>query len=172
MKFTKKDRIQISSTALITSLVLIGLNFLSGTAENSVGIYKSGTISKEKADSLRKEYREFKHTMQIKYINQRSMKDTFAVLEGFEFEASDMDEIVNHNASGDTPDKVIFYFGKDGGFNHGGILNSRKNANMHIIAIGVKNNKLLTGSLHPLTNLMLPPSIKDKADPCPPCNPQ
>lgn len=127
---------------------------------------KSERITSGKADSLEKEYLSFK-PMYVKHRGRDGNgADTIADLNGFIFSAAQLKEIIDSNHSGRKDvDAVAFYFGKEGHFRTG--LN--RHANLHIIAIGIKNDTLLNKGLNdPTTKAALAPSIFDKADPCPP----
>jgi len=83
---------------------------------------------------------------------------------GFSFNADQIHEILYTNSSGQTPDKVVIYFGLD---SLPGAVNPNK---YHVIAYGSATGVLLNfvcGSNSELTAGS--PSIFDKADPCPPC---
>jgi hypothetical protein len=126
---------------------------------------KSERISWEDAKKLKKEYEEFKPLR----VRHRGVTDTGPEekenLRGFVFEAADLDEIIrsNHSSLG-NPDKVVFLFGQSGTFTE---FPARKRANMHIIALGMKDNVfLIDGTKADATKARA--SIFDKADPCPP----
>ncbi|GEO08292.1 hypothetical protein [Segetibacter aerophilus] len=92
-------------------------------------------------------------------------------LEGFVIDAAHLDEIINHNhyGNGDSAkaDQVVFYFGKKGEEGSG----RDKHAKMHIIAVGLKDDKLMNtaaGTDKKTGKAYADASIFDKAESCPP----
>ena len=164
MKLTTKDFTTIAVTAIIIFLIIIGYNYLAKPG-NTISLVKSGSerITWDNAQILMKEYKNFK-PLKVQHKKETdSSKLIISDLQGFVFNASDLYEIIEENRSGEKPDEVIFYFGKQGEFTDG-VFDLRKNAVMHIIAVGMKGKKLLTLPGAKYTEA----SIFDKADPCPP----
>ena len=158
-----KNFVQISLTALITSAV-----FVLPMANSETGLFKpkpvdSMRITWQQALDMQTEYLRFR-PLRVEYPEGDSHANR-EDLKGFVFLASDLKEILNNNGSGEIPDKVYFQFGQEGefgdtwfGFHHSG--------NIRLIAVGVRNNKVLNTSSNGL-----PISVFDKADPCPPMCP-
>jgi len=166
MRFYRSDLVKMGGTATVTSLAFLIFNFF---LPRSVAykFAKSERISWDTADSLRKEYREYR-PLKVRVHYQDSSDpnaEVDSILNGFKFNASDLNEIINSNLSlpvGEKADEVIFYLGKKG-------VSGRwpnKYATMHIIAVGVKNDSLLFNRNQ--TNVKAASSVFDKADPCPP----
>ncbi len=88
-------------------------------------------------------------------------------LKGLSFDASQMEDIVNTNAFGTNPDKVIFKIG--GKKRH---VNYANHYEWHVIAYGQMNNGTLlnTSNTYMATSktTLRAASIYDKADPYPP----
>ena len=161
---SKIASLQKTSLVLIGCVILFGCkgpktsetpdtsNHLAATTSNSKNaaivfpiVPESGPVSVKAAQDMR-----------TAWVGKHPLyePDGQTVLEGFSFDATQIDEIINHNhAGGDKPNKVVFYFGYDSATNQ-----------WHIIAYGRRNGTLLTG-----TTSNADPSIFDKADPCPPC---
>jgi hypothetical protein len=170
MKFSKSF-VQIGSTAAITSLIFITYNLISAEPETVVAFAKSERITRDSALKLRSEYEGFKRNLKVKYKSPATNNDTVATLRGFVMDAAQLREVVVDNHSGQTPDEVVFYFGKQGQFRHGGGLGLRQNAFMHIIVYGRYKGELLdygTPKASDQGSMASPASIFDKADPCPP----
>ncbi len=117
--------------------------------------------SKTEADKLRAEYTKPDHI-----LHSLDWNGTRIELEGVMFLASQIQEIIIENHSGNSPDKVVFYFG---------LQDVRdKGQRWHIVAYGKKGRKLLTSYTTSLastsTNAVIynRASIFDKADPYPP----
>lgn len=157
-----KSFFQICSAIFFTSTLVLGFSMTSwNNMPNFPVDDASERITWADAQTYHTEYMNFK-PMRVEYPEGASGA-TRTDLAGFVFNASQLNEIINSNASGTTPDSVYFMFGKHGHFNEG-LLGMHRRANMRIIAIGMNGHTLLTGGLNP--------SIFDKASPCPPYCPQ
>ncbi|MDZ4748017.1 MAG: hypothetical protein SH808_05985 [Saprospiraceae bacterium] len=161
MKLNKNLK-QISATAVITSLV-----FVLPMAAYEVGPFSSSPVATEritwqKATDMQTQYLDFR-PLRVQFPendNRSERKD----LKGFKFSASQLNEIINANKSGETPDEVYFFFGQEGRFGDdflGGLFHD--SGNIRLIAVGMKNNNLL--NKNPTGTEI---SVFDKADPCPP----
>ena len=158
-----KNFVQISLTALITSAV-----FIIPMANSNSGMFSPGPVASERittwqwALDRQLEYLRDK-PLRVQYPNQNN-ELTRDDLKGFIFKATDLQEILNTNKSGETPDEVYFFLGQDkefpDSFLHGLF---RMSGNMRIIAVGLKDKNPLIG----VDNLGQM-SVFDKADPCPP----
>lgn len=131
-------------------------------------------ISWDSAMILMKDYLEYE-PLRVKHNGKDGNgKEQKQNLKGFIFSADALKEIIEGNHSAVDPDSVAFFFGREGKFNDG-LLN--KSANMHIIAVGIKDGKLLKGVRTPdsssiRANAFFGASVFDKADPCPPFCPE
>lgn len=103
-------------------------------------------------------------------MNLRTTDDngrTKQPLLAFKFNSAHIESILHNNAAldfdkGEMPDDIIFYFGRDVD-SVGGVLNTKHFMKIHMIALGIKGNQLLKDGRNGK-----PPTIFDKADPCPP----
>ena len=139
-------------------MLFLGYNLFSPKDEYVFLIKGSGPIDPVEAKKMRDEYKAYKKcTLKVK-DNGKGV-----VLEGFTFDAAQIRQIVDTNASGIKPDSLYIAFGKDGE-DSDGVLIKKYYAKMHIIAYGMIGKKLLDYS----TTKTKPPSVFDKADPCPP----
>ena len=112
----------------------------------------STRIPQVNAINMRKDYENDPNALKINIAGKPEP------LKGFIFEAKHLKEILDDNASGITPDHVIFYLGEE---------TKDEVLEYHMIAYGINSNKLLDYS-----NSKRDPSIFDKADPCPPGCPE
>lgn len=172
MKFSSRDIITILLTAIITSLIFIVVMKING-----IKWYKTKTLIADESKRLKK--KDIKNlTGQFsvdsdfqKYIKVRvkgTTDSTDVPLKAFIFNCSEIYEILFENLSGESPDKLIFYFGKDGEANSKD-GKTKDHSRMHFIVAGMLGNKLLnyhdsTIDKFGLTDI----SVFDKADPCPP----
>lgn len=168
MKLTGRDLKMITGTAVITSLIFITYNILT-TISPTLSLAKSERISWNQADILKKEYEGF-NPLKLRYEDPPGSGNFKTEnLQGFKFNAMDLDEIINANKIVDPmgnpvkPDEIIFYLGKKG---HFGVYPFR-HANMHIIAAGMKAGRLLIPASAADQADARKSSVFDKADPCP-----
>jgi hypothetical protein len=153
-----RNFLQISATALITSAAfLFYMNFVQNKDSKVIHAI-SDPISWDDAKILMNNYAA-SQIMKTKYLNNAN-QPVVDILKGFVFDQDDLDEIIRHNHSGIKPDKVLIYFGQDGTFDDG---TGKLWPIVHMIAVGMKNNVLLTEGIAGQA-----PSIYDKAEPCPP----
>jgi hypothetical protein len=146
MKFNK-NVLQVGGTALLTSLFFLICNFFSGGSGVTI---KSGPIDWPKATKLKNEYEKSNQAMKVKFDKDgKTHKD---VLKGLVFETKHLDDLINHTSTGIRPDSIIIYFGREGSFYDF----PKWYSNLHIIAVGIKDGKILESDVY------------DKADPCPP----
>jgi len=167
-----RNFLQITATALLTSAgFIIYMNFFQKDYMNFFQEEGTGfepSISERilwpDAQKLMTEYQDKIPKIMMTTYNEGGT-DIISGLKGFTFKKSHLMEILTTNHSGTNADSVIFYFGTLGTFNdmEAGV----KWPNMRIIAVGTKNNMILSDS--PSDKL---PSIFDKAEPCPPKCPQ
>jgi hypothetical protein len=193
---TKREAILIGTTFLLTSAAFVIGYFIFNKkeepdkrADTQIPVYTgSDTISWDRAKELREAYLSFKPLR----VRHRGRTGTGTIqrdsLRGFLFKSSNLLDPISTNASGETRiDTVAFFFGKSGEFDDGpepgsgtgggvGHGRPRRSADMQLIAIGVKNNKLLTSKGGDTTiqaaRVLSAASIYDKADPCPPFCPE
>ena len=153
-----KNMVQIGTTAMITSLAFIIPMATTRTGLFSSSPVDSSRITWNEALAMQTQYLGFK-PLRVQFPENNST-GTRENLQGFSFNASQLNEIINGNLSGQNPDKVYFLFGQEGVFNDG-LLN--QSANMRLTAVGVLNGNILK---NPQTGTNI--SLFDKADPCPP----
>lgn len=148
-------------TAITASMIYMNLFIPISVAISTSG---SERISWDESNTLRNEYSDAKF-LKVKYQSPTTGADTIAELKGFVIDASQLDEIINHNRSSlGAPDEVIFYLGQNGSFRTGIWPFTTNHPNYQIIAAGVRNDTLLNDYGGSPTNA----SLFDKADPCPP----
>ncbi len=133
-----------------------------------------GRIPKALSDELRTEHKSFGELLKPKDLDP----DNFESLEGFIFPQDALYEIIRTNKSGVLPDTVAFLFGKEKKKHFKtkkfGVEYGRERAFIKLIAIGIKNGKLLdythpdTTKKYPVSTKAFGPSIFDKASPIPP----
>ncbi len=121
-------------------------------------------IKKNEAEGLRSLYEN------SALLNTLDKSENQILLYGFSFDADQINEIINSNASGEkSPDRLVIYLGLED------VMGTNR---WHVIAYGMKNNRLLDyanaipvrghgGNIEPDGTGNA--SIFDKADPCPPC---
>lgn len=161
MKFNKSDILKMGGAAVLTALAFLSSQFFQSSTP-LFSFAKSERISWKDAMSLRDEYRGFK-PLQVRY--GRKPGDTIVeTLNGFVFNAKDLDSILHNKKATKLPDEVIFYLGQKGKFSTGWL--GKNHANMHVIAAGMKESKLLYDPANPGDKMAS--YIYDKADPCPP----
>ncbi|MBS1745910.1 MAG: hypothetical protein JST21_07050 [Bacteroidetes bacterium] len=164
----KTDVAKIIYGMLLAFAFMYVYNNMTGSTE-SFTIAKSERISWDDAFKLKNEYLKFK-PFKVRVARTPGVPgDTVEKkLEGFVFDAKQIDTIINHNVllpAGEQADELILYFGQAGTFNSG-ILGIKRLPRLHIISAGIKDGKLLIDKNN--TGDMLKSNVYDKADPCPP----
>jgi len=162
-----RNFVQISLTALITSAFFIIPMANTRTGLISERAAPRQRITWKQATDMQKEYLDFR-SLRV-FIPENDRHEQRQKLKGFTFPADTLREILDHNLSGETPDSVYFQFGQEGTFGDdflGGLF--RDSGHMRLVAVGVKNGKLLITEKTPGTGI----SVFDKADPCPPNCPE
>jgi hypothetical protein len=165
----KIDRLHIIAYGMTYSAANGGMLLEKSYNNGSPSIYdkiiQTAPITKRLADDLHNFYDN------NNYLTTIDKTGNEVKLEALSFDAWQIQEILTNNASGKTPDKVVFYLGTE-------IVKSHKIHRWHIIAYGMKGNELLDYSTAKSSSkktgrapkIAAAPSIFDKADPCPPCN--
>jgi hypothetical protein len=166
--FYKTDVAKIIYGMLLAVAFMYVYNNMTGSTE-SFTMAKSERISWTCATKLKDEYLKFK-PMSVRVARTPGVPgDTVEKkLEGFVFDAKQIDDIINHNLllpAGVQADELIIYFGQSGTFNSG-LLGLKKRPRLHIISAGIKAGQLLIDKNNPDDKLKS--NVYDKADPCPP----
>lgn len=163
------------ASILITALLTAGIMFfvmkqpssnLTGDVSEDETYFEaptfltSGPITKVDADSMIKYWND--HPL-IKVRTEDDNGRTKQPLLAYRFSVANIDSIIHKNAAlqpGETPDDIIIYIGRKAD----SVSGLKHFYQVHLIAMGVKNNKVLNYSI----DNNKAPSIFDKADPCPP----
>lgn len=169
MNFFKTRTFTVISTAIITFGIVQAVSPF--VQRPPVFNFKSTSdrISWDDAVRYKNEYQSFPKALKVRFKDPDSSGNfKIEVLQGFRFNAKQLDSIINRNirlAPGEIPDDVAFYFGKDGTSSSGGLF-SRRIANIHLVAVGIKDDNLLIDQTN--TANRFASHVYDKADPCPP----
>ncbi|SRR5258705_9817992 len=111
----------------------------------------SGEIPIEEAKKMRSYYKTTTNNFKTKYFD-REGKVVLGSLEGFRFEASDLEALIK-NANGKKAKEIVLYFGRDANdISNGG----KTYGSFAIIAMAIDSSGKLAQTAY------------DKADPCPP----
>ncbi len=167
--FYQTDLFKIGASVVITFLVT---SLFFNQKKYIFSISHSEVISTNDMYDLFNEYNSFKPLPLMYNDPAGSQNHIYGNLHGFRYKAEDLDTILHYNKIKDNmgnsviPDQVIFYLGQKGTWQGKGIIPSR-HGNIHIIAVGIKNEQLLIPQSPAARADKKQSSIYDKADPCP-----
>ncbi len=161
--FNKYDFIKISATILLTLSLVYFFNVLN---KNIRVPLDDNLISTRDMINY---YNQYSDAQRINICYKANDTPRSGKLEGFPMRTEDLIEIINNNkyrtAEGlkVKPDTILFYLGRDGTSNLCGPTTGK----IKLIAVGMKNKKLMVPENPGEWNDKAKSSIYDKADPCP-----
>lgn len=163
--FQKRDLIIIGATILLTLAGVYFFNIIFHiTAKDHTAV--DNRIS---TNEMINYYNQYIDASPIPIWYDMDGRHVSGKLEGFPIATADLEEIINRNKfrgpSGQNikPDKILFYIGQDGTSTYEG----QTYGNMKLIAVGVKDSKLMIPENRDHWSDKDKSSIYDKADPCP-----
>lgn len=164
-KFLRSDFFKIGGSVLVTLLVVYLFNSI---------------LNFDQDDPISKDHR-ITTTEMIDYYSQYTNAERIPIwydlgqgqregkLEGFPIATAELEEIIHNNKYSGflghdiKPDTILFYLGQQGTSTYRG----KTRPNMRLIAIGIKNKKLLIPDSRDDWGNLNKSSIFDKALPCP-----